>query len=100
MSRISFDGLRPPPAPPELRGRVLAACRGARMLAIGVPQPVLTRRQDQIARMAVHYPNAEIAARLDISVRTVENHLQTVYDLLGIHSRAELMTLYDATQAP
>jgi DNA-binding CsgD family transcriptional regulator len=34
--------------------------------------------------------NKEIAAQLAISVRTVENHLQHVYEKLGISSRTDL----------
>ena len=34
--------------------------------------------------------NAEIAAALIISIRTVEHHLQAVYTKLGVHSRQEL----------
>ena len=46
-------------------------------------EPLLTARQAQIARLAVRYPNAVIAERLSISVRTVESHLHTVYYTLG-----------------
>ncbi|MET0769573.1 MAG: helix-turn-helix transcriptional regulator [Solirubrobacteraceae bacterium] len=34
--------------------------------------------------------SAEIAARLVVSVRTVDNHLQRAYGKLGIGSRQEL----------
>jgi DNA-binding NarL/FixJ family response regulator len=36
--------------------------------------------------------NAEIAATLVVSVKTVEHHLGTIYSKLGIHSRRELPT--------
>jgi DNA-binding CsgD family transcriptional regulator len=35
-------------------------------------------------------PSREIAERLFVSSRTVENHLQRVYEKLGIHGRADL----------
>ncbi|MFB7719660.1 response regulator transcription factor [Nocardia sp. NPDC058058] len=51
----------------------------------------LTRRERVIVALAAQgMPNREIAERLFISVRTVENHLQRSYIKLGIHSRQEL----------
>lgn len=35
-------------------------------------------------------PSKEIAERLFVSVRTVNNHLQNVYTKLGVSGRAEL----------
>ena len=35
-------------------------------------------------------PNREVAERLDISVRTVDNLLQRIYDKLGVRRRKEL----------
>jgi DNA-binding CsgD family transcriptional regulator len=34
--------------------------------------------------------SADVAARLGLSVRTVENHLQQAYSKLGVSSRAQL----------
>ncbi|MFE3194139.1 response regulator transcription factor [Nocardia sp. NPDC059240] len=51
----------------------------------------LTRRERVISALAAQgMSNREIAERLFISVRTVENHLQRCYIKLGIHSRQEL----------
>ncbi len=51
----------------------------------------LTRREREIAAMAVAGASSrEIAARLVLSVRTVDNHLQNVYSKLGVTSRDEL----------
>ncbi|MEV0296201.1 helix-turn-helix transcriptional regulator [Nocardia sp. NPDC050710] len=53
----------------------------------------LTRRESMIAALAADgMSNREIAVRLFISVRTVENHLQRIYHKLGIHSRLDLTT--------
>jgi DNA-binding CsgD family transcriptional regulator len=51
----------------------------------------LTAREEEIARLAVSgLTNQDIAKRLLISVRTVENHLHRVFRKLGVESRAEL----------
>ena len=51
----------------------------------------LTDREKQVARLAAQGKrNADIARELVVSERTVGNHLQSVFDKLGIHSRGEL----------
>lgn len=51
----------------------------------------LTRREREIAGLAAEGATSkEIAARLFVSSRTVDNHLQAVYTKLGIRGRAEL----------
>ncbi|MFI1917093.1 response regulator transcription factor [Nocardia sp. NPDC020380] len=51
----------------------------------------LTRREQIIVAFAAQgMLNREIAERLFLSIRTVENHLQRSYTKLGIHSRHEL----------
>ena len=42
------------------------------------------------ALAAAGMANKEIAGRLSVSVRTVENHLQRVYEKLGVARRADL----------
>lgn len=67
-------------------------CEDARtpgLEALGAP--VLTPRQREIARLAADgLTNAEIARTLTISIRTVENHLQRIYELLDIDRRTDL----------
>lgn len=56
-----------------------------------VEVPVLTRREHEIALAAADRERSrEISARLGISVRTVDNQLQSVYRKLGVSSRDEL----------
>jgi DNA-binding CsgD family transcriptional regulator len=51
----------------------------------------LTRREREVAGLAAAgASNKEIAARLYVSARTVENHLQSSYAKLGVTSRDEL----------
>ncbi|WP_203735529.1 helix-turn-helix transcriptional regulator [Paractinoplanes durhamensis] len=62
-------------------------------LLAGSPAPAdrLTSRERLVAELAAGGANnAEIAGRLVLSVRTVENHLSRAYAKLGITSRAEL----------
>ncbi|OXM46119.1 LuxR C-terminal-related transcriptional regulator [Amycolatopsis alba] len=55
----------------------------------------LTPREREIARLAARQATSpEIARRLRLSVRTVDNHLAHVYDKLGISSRIELTSLF------
>jgi DNA-binding CsgD family transcriptional regulator len=51
----------------------------------------LTRREREVAGLAAAGASSrEIAAKLYLSVRTVDNHLQNVYGKLGVTSREEL----------
>ncbi|MGW5974024.1 helix-turn-helix transcriptional regulator [Streptomyces sp. NPDC055186] len=57
----------------------------------------LTAREHQTAALAASgLENGEIARRLSVSVRTVENHLCRAYGRLGITSRAELGGHFEA----
>jgi DNA-binding CsgD family transcriptional regulator len=73
-----------------------AACEGAMTPALLVPDDELTplsRRELEVADLAADgLSSEEIAGRLFLSVRTVDNHLQHVYEKLGIGSRRELST--------
>ncbi|WP_422627613.1 helix-turn-helix domain-containing protein [Rhodococcus sp. (in: high G+C Gram-positive bacteria)] len=51
----------------------------------------MTARERHIAELAsAGYSSRDIAAMLGISPRTVDNHLQRVYDKLHVRSRREL----------
>ena len=74
-----------------------ATCQGARTPALDLltPQPLnLTRREHEIAGLAARgLPSKAIAARLVISVRTVDNTLRQVYVKLGLASRSDLRSV-------
>jgi ATP/maltotriose-dependent transcriptional regulator MalT len=72
--------------------RLLEGCEGARTPALsGLAPDPLTPREREVAMLAAqHLTSTEIAQRLVLSLRTVENHLQRCYAKLGISSRSEL----------
>lgn len=81
----------------SMRGRQLE--RGALLaLALGVDGPAratrpaeLTRRESEIAELVVEgLSNAEIAARLVLSTRTVEGHVQRMLNKLQFRSRSQI----------
>ena len=68
-------------------------CPAARTPGLAMPdEPVaLTKREREVAVLAAGgITSKDIAERLFVSVRTVDNHLGRVYDKFGIASRAEL----------
>ena len=50
--------------------------------------------------MAAGHSNKEIAGILSLSVRTVENRLQRIYDKLGLSRRTELAALFTTPASP
>lgn len=72
---------------------LLERCEGAHTPALGLAGDAaeLTAREREIAEMAAGgLSNREIAARLVVSPRTVENHLQRVYRKLSVEGRRGL----------
>lgn len=60
---------------------------------IASPDPRLTAREREVAALvAGGSTNAEIAARLRISKRTVEKHVDNIRQKLGVMSRAKLIS--------
>jgi DNA-binding NarL/FixJ family response regulator len=65
--------------------------RSAQKAAGGAPNP-LTRREREIVRLlAENLTNKEIAAKLSISVKTVETHRGAIMRKLGLNSIVELV---------
>jgi non-specific serine/threonine protein kinase len=72
------------------------AARGADTLPV---LPALSGRERQVAAaVAAGLGNVEIAARLGLSVKTIETHLSRIYARLGLRSRAQLAS-YMASEA-
>ncbi|MFC4244164.1 LuxR C-terminal-related transcriptional regulator [Gryllotalpicola reticulitermitis] len=76
----------------QLRADLEQAGPGYRYLANGLaPAAQLTARERQLANLAAQgFSNQDIAERLRLSVRTVENHLSRSFRKLGIDSREAL----------
>jgi DNA-binding NarL/FixJ family response regulator len=78
--------------------RLAQACEGARtpaLAAIAAPLPLTDREREIVTLAAGGLSNRQIAQRLVVSVRTVENHLYRASTKLGTSDRAELATLLE-----
>lgn len=54
----------------------------------------LTRRELEVLQLMAHgLTNAEVAIRLNVSLNTVRNHIQSVISRLGAHSKLEAVTI-------
>jgi DNA-binding NarL/FixJ family response regulator len=61
--------------------------------------PALTRRQREMLRLLTQgFDNRRIALAMDLSIKTVENHLTSLYRALGVESR--LAATHYASQHP
>ncbi|MGH8917416.1 MAG: LuxR C-terminal-related transcriptional regulator, partial [Actinomycetes bacterium] len=72
------------------------ACEGARtpaLAALAAPLPLTHREREIVTLAASGLSNRDIAQRLVISVRTVENHLYRATTKLGTTDRTELTAL-------
>lgn len=78
---------------PSVAGRLVDRQLGAEAaMKPEVQQRPLTNREVEVARLiAQGYSNKEVAARLHISVKTVETHKARLMEKLGIESRVELV---------
>jgi DNA-binding CsgD family transcriptional regulator len=73
--------------------RLARQCQGAITPALRTieTQAMLSKREIEVAALAAAgMSNKDIASSLGVSVRTAENHLQRVYEKLGVARRADL----------
>jgi DNA-binding CsgD family transcriptional regulator len=80
----------------ERAARLAAACQGAHTPGLDgdALASTLTSREREVATLAAAQTSSrDIAARLGLSVRTVDNYLGRAYAKLGVSSRAELAAL-------
>lgn len=78
---------------------ILSHCQGARtpLTLLPASHEPLTARERDVARMAAdRLSSKEIAHRLGLSSRTVDNHLQRAYRKLGVSTRTDLAEVLDA----
>jgi DNA-binding CsgD family transcriptional regulator len=69
--------------------------------ANATPIQVLSEREAEVAdAVALGLSNKQVAAALGISVRTVENHLRSVYDKLQVATRTHLVAKLHQTRSP
>jgi two-component system response regulator NreC len=78
---------------PAIAGRVIGDYR--RRMAAPVPfdsHSALSPREEEILRLcAWGYSNKETAARLELSVKTIETHKTNAMQKLGLHSRIDIV---------
>lgn len=79
---------------PEIQSRLVVNEHGVRLATHRSPAELLTPRQLQVLRLlAEGCSKKEVAARMHISVNTVNRHTSGLMNKLGIHDRVELTRL-------
>jgi two-component system, NarL family, response regulator NreC len=77
---------------PSMTAQVADGLLAARPRADGEPGAKLTERETEVLRLvAVGHSNVEIAAQLDISVKTVEVHKTNAMRKLGLRGRVDVI---------
>lgn len=92
LSRLEALGARP--AADALRDRLRRAGvtripRGPRPTTRDNPLGLTERQAEVVALLAEGLTNSEIAARLQLSPKTVGHHVSAIFDKLDVHSREE-----------
>jgi DNA-binding NarL/FixJ family response regulator len=75
---------------PAIAARITRFFATAHLLSAAQPLPELTEREREIlGLMARHYANPEIAQQLGLSVKTISNHISSIFNKLQVADRAE-----------
>ena len=75
-----------------LTARVTAGFLAREGRRLGKPSAVISERESEVLRLiASGYSNKEIAARLDLSVKTVEAHKANAMRKLGLNGRIDIV---------
>lgn len=77
---------------PAVTGKLLGADRGTRHAGGAGQKESLSEREEEVLRLVARgHSNKELAARLDISVKTVEAHKANAMRKLGLTDRAAIV---------
>lgn len=77
---------------PAITGRVISDALGSRAARGAPPDKDLSGREEEVLRLtAWGYANKEIAARLDISVRTIEVYKTRAMEKMGMKNRIDIV---------
>jgi DNA-binding CsgD family transcriptional regulator len=76
-----FDGIA------ERATKLIQSCSGARMPGF----PLSRRQREVLSNVAQNLSNKEIAAKLNVSVRTIKFHVSTLLEKFDVKGRVDLM---------
>jgi DNA-binding NarL/FixJ family response regulator len=77
---------------PAMTGRVLSEALGRRAAGVAASDKDLSRREEEVLRLlAWGYAHKEIAARLDLSVKTVEMYKTRAMEKMGMKNRIDIV---------
>jgi DNA-binding NarL/FixJ family response regulator len=77
---------------PAVTGRIVSDALGRRVARGAPPDKELSGREEEVLRLtAWGYANKEIAARLDISVRTIEVYKTRAMEKMGMKNRIDIV---------
>jgi DNA-binding NarL/FixJ family response regulator len=77
----------------DLRDRGLRVPRGPRPSTAADPTGLTARQREVLALIAQGLSNAQIAARLHLSAKTVDHHVSAILAKLGVASRTAAAAL-------